>query len=267
MYSDKDEEPIVKKIAFIFSETRGASESTGDAQPITIKTKRTMIGKKNAAEKAVELLADGMIVGLGSGSTATYAIQKIGDRVREGLKITAVATSAKSEKLAKELSITVLDPSAVTSIDVAVDGADEVDKQGNLIKGGGGSLLREKVIAFASNRFFVMVDESKLVETLGKKRSVPVEVIPFAAELTLKHIRMLGGEAVWRASGGNKFITDNGNFIADCRFDGVVDAPGLDMKLKIIPGVVETGLFLSQIVSGIFVGYENGDVKLLSLKR
>jgi len=219
-----------------------------------------MIAKKNAAEKAVELIRDGMTVSLGSGSTAMYAIQKIGERVRQGLTIRTVASSLKSEKLAKELNIPVYDPSEVDSIDIAIDGADEVDMKGNLIKGGGGSLLREKVLAFASKKFHVIVDQSKLVEHLGIKTALPVEIIPFAETLTLRHLRSLGCDPVIRKSGEKKFISDNGSLIADCRFGEITDPAWLDMKIKMIPGVIETGLFSAKIVTSVFVGSENGEV-------
>jgi len=220
-----------------------------------------MISKKNAAEKAVELISDGMTVSLGSGSTATYAIEKIGERVKQGLNIRAVATSVKSEKLAKELDIRVYDPSEIDSIDIAIDGADEVDTSGNLIKGGGGSLLREKVLAFASKRFHVIVDESKIVDRLGKKATLPVEIIPFAETLTLRHLRAMGCHPEIRKSGGKKFITDNGSLIADCRFGEITDPALLDVRIKMIPGVIETGLFSSKIVTSVFVGSHDGTVR------
>lgn len=223
-----------------------------------------MNAKKNAARKAADLIREGMTVGLGSGSTANFAIQEIGQRVKQGLKITAVATSIKSETLAKSVGIPVLDPQEVDRVDIALDGADEVDKKGNLMKGGGGSLLREKVIAFASKRFYAMVDESKVIEKLGK-RALPVEIVPFAARLTLRHIQLLGGAPVLRQLKGKHFMSDNGNLVADCRFGEIEDPAGLDIKLKLIPGVVDTGLFLSQIVSGIFIGYENKETRFIEL--
>lgn len=223
-----------------------------------------MDAKKKAAEKAADLLRDGMTVGLGSGSTANYAIENIGKKVREGLKIKAVASSIKSETLAKSVGIPVLDPQEVASVDIALDGADEVDKKGNVIKGGGGSLLREKIIAFASQRFYVIVDDSKLTETLGQ-RALPVEIVPFAANLTLQHIRLLGGHPVLRQVNGKNFISDNGNLVADCNFGEIADPAGLDIKLKLIPGVIDTGLFLRQIISGIFIGYKNKETRFISL--
>lgn len=219
-----------------------------------------MDAKRQAAEKAVELIKDGMTVGLGSGSTASYAIRSIGERARQGLKIRTVATSLKTEALARELSIPVSDPSEADSIDIALDGADEVDTKGNLIKGGGGSLLREKIIAFASKRFHIMVDQSKLVERLGTV-SLPVEIVPFGAAFTIRHLHNLGSAAVIRQSNGKTFITDNGNLIADCRFQGIDDPAWLDVKIKMIPGVVETGIFSNKIITSVFVGAVNGEVR------
>lgn len=225
-----------------------------------------MNSKQIAAENAIELVADGMVVGLGSGSTARYAIERLGEKVKDGLSIKAVATSIASETLARDLSITVIDPSDAASIDIdiAIDGADEVDRKGNLMKGGGGSLLREKVIAFASKRFYVIVDESKQVDKLGK-RPLPVEIIPFGSALTLSHIERLGCKPVLRTVDGKAFITDNNNLIVDCQFEKIKDPAWLDIKFKMIPGVVETGLFLQQIVTGIFIGHDTGEVRVISL--
>jgi ribose 5-phosphate isomerase A len=217
--------------------------------------------KQSAAEKAIELIQSGMTVGLGSGSTATWAIRKIGEKVKAGLQINAVATSLKTEQLAKQLMIPVVDASKVRRIDIAIDGADEVDKKGNLIKGGGGSLLREKIIAYASERFHVMVGESKIVEQLGIKFALPVEIVPFATELTMRQIKALDCEPVLRRSGNQLFISDNGNLVVDCKFAVISDPSGLDVKLKMIPGVVETGLFSSQIVTSVFIGYNNGEAR------
>lgn len=223
-----------------------------------------MIAKAAAARRAVDLIEQGMTVGLGSGTTSNQAIQLIGDRVAGGLRIKAVATSLKSESLARKFGIDVVEPSASESIDLAIDGADEIDKKGNLIKGGGGSLLREKIIAFASKRFYVMADLTKLEEKLGK-RAVPVEVIPFAAPFTLRHIITLGCRAEFRKVNEQTFVTDNGNVIIDCHFHTIEDPAWLDVKLKMIPGVIETGLFLNKIVSGICIGEASGESRLISL--
>jgi ribose 5-phosphate isomerase A len=209
-------------------------------------------------------MTDGMTVGLGSGSTACYAIRKLGERVKQGLQVRTVASSIKSEQLAKELSIPVLDPSQIDVIDIAIDGADEVDTKGNVIKGGGGSLLREKILAYSSRRFHVIIDDSKLRHRLGKF-PLPVEIIPFASTLTIKHLKSAGCKPDLRKLNGQDYITDNGNLIVDCKFDDIGDPAWLDVKLKMIPGVIETGLFSSKIITSIFVGYPNGEAKEISV--
>jgi ribose 5-phosphate isomerase A len=221
-------------------------------------------GKKAAAAMAISKITDGMTVGLGSGSTASFAIRALGERVRAGLKIKAVATSEKSENLARECGIPVHDPGAFTWLDMDIDGADEVDEKGNLIKGGGGSLLREKVIAFGSKRFYVMIDSSKLVERLGRF-PLPVEMIPFATGLTLRHLSTLGCEPVIRKSNGENFVSDNSNFIADCKFDSIDDPAWLDVRIRMIPGVVETGLFSNKVVTSVLVGYADGRVREIAV--
>ncbi|MEO5600764.1 MAG: ribose-5-phosphate isomerase RpiA [Cyclobacteriaceae bacterium] len=218
-----------------------------------------MVAKKIAAERAVENIREGMTVGLGSGSTAYYMIERIGEKVKQGLKIKTVASSVRSEDLARKFNIPTFPVSAVGGIDIAIDGADEVDEKGNLMKGGGGSLLREKILAFASTLFFVIIDGSKLVDHLGR-RPVPVEITPFGAALTLQHLRALGCDPSIRKTEGNNFISDNGNMVVDCKFQTIEDPAWLDMEIKIIPGVVETGLFSKKIVTSIFVGYDNGEV-------
>jgi ribose 5-phosphate isomerase A len=223
-----------------------------------------MEAKKVAAEKAVQLINDGMTIGLGSGSTAYYAIQRIGEKVNKGLKIRAVATSIKSETLARQFSIPIVDPQDVDQIDIAIDGADEVDPKGNLIKGGGGSLLREKIIAFASRKFYVIIDDSKLVDGLGRF-SLPLEIIPFGVALTIAHLKELPCNPVIRNSNGKIFITDNGNLTVDCQFEKIEDPAWLDVRIKMIPGVIETGLFSSKIISSIFVGYATGEVREISV--
>ncbi len=225
----------------------------------------TMEAKKAAAEKAVERVRDGMTVGLGSGSTAEFAIRKLADLVKRGLSILAVASSVKSETLASELGITVLNPSETPVIDIAFDGADETDARGNLVKGGGGSLLREKILAYASQRFYVMIDESKVKKQLGAF-PLPVEIVPFASGLALNHLRASNCDPVIRQSEtARPFVTDNGNYIADCRFGEIEDMATLDVRLKMIPGVVETGFFPAGVVTSIFVGYANGDVREIAV--
>nr|WP_040951428.1 ribose-5-phosphate isomerase RpiA [Gorillibacterium massiliense] len=222
------------------------------------------VAKQAAAERAVEYITDGMIVGLGSGSTSELAIEAIARRVREGLQIKAVASSKKSEALAREGGIPIIPFSQVESIDLNIDGADEVDAFFHLIKGGGGAHLREKVLAYNSRRFVVIVDDSKLVDQLGKF-PLPVEIVPFAYELTVKNLAGLGCRPVIRKDKDDNYLTDNGNWIADCHFSVIANPEKLEQSLKQIPGVVETGLF-SAMADFIVVGYGDGTVKEIVVK-
>lgn len=218
--------------------------------------------KRVAAEKAVEWVKDGMVIGLGTGSTAYWAICKIGERVQEGLQIKAVASSRVTEQVAREVEIPLVTLDEVESIDLTIDGADEVDRDYNLIKGGGGALLREKIIAYNSKTFLVIVDEHKLVGTLGRY-PLPVEVVPFASMQTLRHLADLGCSAAMRKDGNALYTTDNGNYIVDCRFEQIPDPAALDVIIRTIPGVVETGLFVHNMVSHVIVGYKDGEVQVM----
>jgi len=218
--------------------------------------------KRLPAEKAVTYLNDGMIVGLGTGSTTFFAIQKIGERVKAGLKIKAVASSDHSETLARELNIPLISFADVKQIDITIDGADEVDEQFNLIKGGGGALLREKILVYNSKKFLVIVDESKLVTQLGKF-PLPVEAISFASNLTLAHLKKLGCDPRIRTDKNETYKTDNGNLIIDCQFNKIPDPKSLELQIKSIPGIVDTGLFMNKFVTSVFVGLADGTVKVL----
>jgi ribose 5-phosphate isomerase A len=215
-----------------------------------------MDAKQRAAEKAVELIEDGMIVGLGTGTTAHWAIRRVAERIREGLNLTAVASSKQSERLAVELGIPTVSISEITAIDLTIDGADEVDGSLNLIKGGGGALLREKILAANSTRLIIIVDDSKIVDTLGRF-PLPVEIVPFAANLTAAKLSGLGCNPVVRMKDGSPFVTDNGNLIADCHFSFIADPAQLSNELNGIPGVVENGLFV-QMADLIIIGSGNG---------
>jgi len=221
-----------------------------------------MNAKQLAAENAVNYIQNGMTVGIGTGSTSAFAVEAIGKRVQNGLSIKAVASSVRSEELAKEKGISLIPFSEVETIALYIDGADEIDKDLNLIKGGGGALLREKILAFHSKEFIVIIDNSKLVEHLGEF-PLPVEVTPFAMELTLKQIRKLGCTATVREKNGQAYRTDNGNFIIDCRFNKIEQVNELDQSIDAIPGVVENGLFPANMVSKVLVGYESGEVRLI----
>ncbi|MBN8790525.1 MAG: ribose-5-phosphate isomerase RpiA [Terrimonas sp.] len=218
-----------------------------------------MNAKQAAAFKAVSYVKDGMIVGLGRGSTAYWAIQYLGERVQQGLKVTAVATSDETERLAREVNIDVQPLDQVDILDVDIDGADEVDKNLNLIKGGGGALLREKIVAVASKMFIVIADESKLVENLGKF-PLPVEVIPFGYTHTAKKLAALGCKPVLRIKERKTFITDNSNYILDCHFNVIADPAALQPQINAIAGVVESGLFV-KVASKVIVGSADGTVK------
>lgn len=209
--------------------------------------------KQAAAHAAVELIEPGMVVGLGSGSTATFAIQYLGERVRNGLKIVGIPTSQKTKELAQQLGIPLTTLRENPIIDTDIDGADEIDPKLNLIKGGGGALLREKVIASASKRFIVVAESVKLVDRLGKF-PLPVEVIPFAEPLVRRRIEALGAQvALRKLPDGSPYLTDEGHHILDCNFGELPDPAALNTRLREIPGVVEHGLFIG-LAEMAFVG-------------
>ena len=200
--------------------------------------------KQAAAKAAVELIQSGQIVGLGSGSTATYFVRMLADRVRQGLKILGIPTSHATRELAEQLGIPLTTFEAHREIDIDIDGADEIDPRLNLIKGGGGAFLREKIIASVSKRFVVIADSAKQVQTLGKF-PLPVEVVSFAQSLIAPRIEKLGANVALRLrAGGTPYITDEGHHILDCTFGTISDPPALAAKLREIPGVVEHGLFI-----------------------
>ena len=220
-----------------------------------------MNAKQQAAEAAVREVKNGMTIGLGTGSTAAFAIEAIGRMVREGLSIKAVASSIKSEAAAATAGIPIVPFSQLQQIDIYIDGADEVDKQWNLVKGGGGAMLREKILAFNSKNFIVIVDDSKMVDQLGKF-PLPVEVTPFALEFTLRNLEKLGCKAVIRKDGEVNYTSDNGNHIADCHFNSIADPAMLEQLIIRIPGVMECGLFSHTLVSTLIIGYGNGKVEM-----
>ncbi len=217
--------------------------------------------KQLVGEKATEYVQDGMIVGLGTGSTAFWAIQKIGQLVKEGLKIQGVPTSKATEQLATELNIPLLDIANVRSIDVTIDGADEFDLQKQLIKGGGGALLREKIVASISKVFICIADASKSSEVLGSY-PLPVEVTPFAYQVTAYQLEKLGCSPKLRMQENKPFVTDNQNYILDCKFDKIVNPAELTVKINKIPGVVENGLF-TNIATRIICNTEDGGITII----
>jgi ribose 5-phosphate isomerase A len=199
--------------------------------------------KKAAAEAAIELVKDGMVVGLGTGSTANFAIEGLGRRVGEGLLIRGVATSKATEELARRVGVPIVTLEEVGRLDLTIDGADEVDPQFNLIKGMGGALLREKIVAFASRQEVIIIDDSKLVDVLGTKSPLPVEVVPFGNLRTKDALQSLGCKASLKG-GSSPFLTDNGNLIYECKFSKIEEPEILEAEIDLIPGVVESGLFI-----------------------
>jgi ribose 5-phosphate isomerase A len=212
--------------------------------------------KELAGRAAAKLVNDGDIVGLGTGSTAYFAVIALGERVKAGLKITGIPTSNATAELARKVGIPLTTLDQHPAIDIDIDGADEVDPHLNLIKGGGGALLREKVIAAASKKFIVVADSAKIVSVLGKF-PLPVEIIAFARAVVEPEIARLGASIKMRTRpDGSPYITDNGNPILDCSFGKIEDPPALSRALNNIPGVVEHGLFIG-LATKALVGREN----------
>ncbi len=222
--------------------------------------------KRRAALEAVKEVRSGFVVGLGSGSTAAYAIQALGEALRSGVlqDVMGVPTSYQAASVALEagLPLTTLDENP--RLDVAIDGADQVDASLNLIKGGGGALTREKVVASAADRYVVVVDEGKLVEVLGVGQVVPVEVLPFASAFVLRRVGERARSVHLRVGSGKvgPVVTDNGNFLLDADFGPIEEAEELEAWLRSIPGVVETGLFLG-LADIVYVGTRKGVRRLV----
>ncbi|MEF2965283.1 ribose-5-phosphate isomerase RpiA [Paenibacillus sp. M1] len=225
-----------------------------------------MNAKQAAGYRAAEWVEDGMIVGLGTGSTAYYAIEKIGLRVAEGLKIKAIATSKASEELAAKYDIPLIKSSEVKRLDIAIDGADEVDPDMALIKGGGGALLREKLVAINSDRFIVIADIGKMVARLGQFK-LPIEIVPFCYEWTLEQLRnRYDIDFAMRMRDGGLYVTDNGNYIADAAFGSIEFPAQLSHELKMMTGVVDHGLFVD-IAQTVVVGYDDGRTEVIEKKN
>ncbi len=195
--------------------------------------------KKQVAVEALKLVKDGMSVGLGTGSTVKYFIEGLAARVQEGLEITGIPTSRQTEQAARKLGIPLeLD---LDHVDIDVDGTDAFDLHGTLIKGGGGALFREKVVAYNSSYVVIIADSTKLRQNYHGETLIPVEILPFAKNMTVKNLERLGCSVALRQEG--EFITDGGNIIADCTFASMDDPETLEKKLKGVPGVIEAGIF------------------------
>lgn len=215
--------------------------------------------KQLAAEKAVGFVQSGMTIGLGTGTTAIFATRKIGELVQQGQlrDIIAIATSRQTDDEARKLGIPMMDDSIPRSLDVTIDGADEVDPEFQLIKGGGGALLREKIVAQTSARMVIVVDESKLCPRLGKF-PLPVEVLNFGWRSQAQYLESLGAKvSIRKCPDGSTFLTDSGNLIMDCHFGSIPDARALALQLGARAGIVEHGLFLG-IATDVIVAGESG---------
>lgn len=217
--------------------------------------------KKAAAEAACRHVRDGTIIGLGTGSTADFAVRHIGELVQKGLRIRGVPTSLKTERLAREVGIPLVDLDDVEEIDVTIDGADEADPALDLIKGLGGALLREKIVASLTKRQIIVVDPSKLVPKLGTRSPLPVEVLPFGAKVVERRLVREGHHPTLRVKDGKPVVTDNGNLVLDLHFpQGIEDPRRLERDLNNVPGVVENGLFLG-MTWRVVVGEADGKVR------
>ncbi len=203
--------------------------------------------KRSAALKAAEYVRDGMVVGLGTGSTAKHMVIALGEKVRAGMRIRGISTSHETAKLAQMHGIPLIETDDAWVIDVAIDGADQVDPQFNLIKGGGGALLKEKIVAASAKQFIVVVDHTKLVPALGNSFPLPIEVIPFGWGSTARQIEeVAGGKAALRERNGQTFRTEAGHFILDLHIARIDNPARLETQLNQVPGIVETGLFVGR---------------------
>ena len=216
--------------------------------------------KQEAAEYAVQYVRSGMVVGLGTGSTAIFATRRIGELLRDGTlnDIVGFATSNVIWQEARQLGIPLMEQAMPSKIDLTIDGADEVDPELNLIKGGGGALFREKIVAQASDREIIIVDDSKLSPCLGTKHTLPIEVSPFGWESQLRFLKSLGARTdIRKNADGAQFTTDSGNMIFDCDFGPIADPSDLGAKLGARAGIVEHGLFIG-IANDVIVASESG---------
>ncbi|MDP9383594.1 MAG: ribose-5-phosphate isomerase RpiA [Chloroflexota bacterium] len=214
--------------------------------------------KRLAAQRAVELVPDGADIGLGSGSTAEIAIRMLGEKVGQGLRLRGVPTSERSARLAREVGIPLTTLEETPELQITLDGADEVDPNLNLVKGLGGALTREKIVAVASKLEVILVDASKLVDTLGERGVLPVEVLPFGWTRAAAELKAMGLEPELRtAPSGEPYVTDNSNYILHLRSGPIANPRDLDTRIRAVVGVVETGLFLD-IAGLVLVGAEDG---------
>ena len=220
------------------------------------------VAKRAAAFAAADLVPDGTTIGFGTGSTFAFVLERLAERMRSGLRVRGVATSLATTELAGKLGIPVVGLDTVDRLDLAIDGADEVDPQKHLIQGGGGAHLRERLVAVAAKELVVIVDESKLVPVLGKAFQLPVEVVQFGWQHTARRVAATGCEVGRRDKAGAPFVSDNGNFVLDCRYPGIPDPAALQRTLDALPGVVDHGLFVG-MAGRIVVADTRGKVRIL----
>ncbi len=217
-----------------------------------------LVEKRNAGRYAADFVKDGMVVGLGTGSTAKHAIQRLGERCKkEGLEIIGIPTSEQTKVQAEDLGLNISTLDEHPVIDITIDGADEIDPELNLIKGGGGALLREKIVAYHSKEVIIVADPSKMVDVLGVKFDLPVEIIQFCSTAIISSIEELDCSADLRMDNNTVFKTDNNNYIADCKFHQISEPYSLSRQLNDIPGVVENGLFVD-MVNRVIIGKKEG---------
>lgn len=221
------------------------------------------LAKKRAAKAAVQHVKDGFVVGLGTGTTASYAIKEIGSRIRnENIDVYGVPTSHQAAFLAIQENIRLVTLDEHPTVNLTIDGADQIDKNLNVIKGGGAAMLREKIVASASKDYIIIADESKLVDVLGVGQPVPIEVLPFAATYVKKRLEKIAKKVTIREGSGKAgpILTDNGNFIVDGDFGPILDPQDLELTIATIPGTVETGLFI-RMLKMAYIGRKTAHVR------
>ena len=220
--------------------------------------------KQIAAQEAVSRIKDGMVIGIGSGSTVNEMLRFLAKRIElEGIRVSGIPSSLKTERLAKELEIPLTTFAAHQKVDIAIDGTDEVDYNLHLIKGGGGSLVREKMVDMVADKFIVIADQSKMVKQLGNV-AVPVEIVPYGWQATEKRLEQIGCQTNLRYRNGEIFVSDNQNYIIDCKFTEIKEPARLHESIKRLVGVVETGIFTDMVHETIIV--DQGNISVLKVK-
>lgn len=220
--------------------------------------------KQIAAQEAASRIKDEMVIGIGSGSTVNEMLRFLAKRIEaEGIRVSGIPSSLKTERLAKELEIPLTTFAVHQKVDIAIDGTDEVDSNLHLIKGGGGSLVREKMVDMVADKFIVIADQSKMVKQLGNV-AVPVEIVPYGWQATEKRLEQIGCQTNLRYRNGEIFVSDNQNYIIDCKFTGIREPARLHESIKRIVGVVETGIFTDMVHETIIV--DQGNISVLKVK-